>query len=290
MGGETPPQELVKVLDRYLGQAAPKTLFRLYLSEKFRGIPLLSPNLIPVFCQEENTPTESLLTLLKLRKDSSLSRGLQELATGEITHFLTTASTPHLTALAQHIVGLVPGIRRPALISKIPSFKGSFLLLDVGCSLSQSISRYSELLEIALNHWQTSSPPRIALLNIGSEDKKGSPKLRKIFDFLKKKEGSSYTFLGNREPTFVFESEIDILLTDGFSGNLFIKSIEGSCRFLLKNILQQAPEWGAKVNKWSQALRKGKHLGVLAGCKKKIYKTHNYVSAEEFCSAALELT
>lgn len=289
MGFEAPLEDFINALENLLSERKSKAFFYFYLSKNWRGKVPEKPFYKAVFCEDVVDPKDSLLTLFRKRQDSTLARGLKDLKEGQIASFLTSASTPHLTAFSKEIVGLQKGLTRPALLSKIPKENGFFYLLDSGAGYTQSQKRFEELLKMALPLFP-SKKPLVALLNIGSEEKKGSPKLRKIFDKIKADSGRTYTFFGNCEPTFVFDSKIDILLTDGFSGNLVLKTIEGVCRFLLKSLNAHSPEHQQSLADWSLSLRKGKSLALLAGATQKIYKTHNYSSAAEFALAAVEMT
>jgi glycerol-3-phosphate acyltransferase PlsX len=174
------------------------------------------------------------------KKDSSMTVGLRMLADGQGGAFVSAGSTGALLAGATLIVKRVRGIRRAALAPFIPHSTGGFVLIDGGanteCTLDQLVqfafmgSYYAEYVRGVKN-------PRVGLLCNGAEDTKGTQLIKSVFGELKRADGKGdIRFAGNIEAKDVFSGVCDVLVCDGFSGNILLKAIEGTASYLMREI------------------------------------------------------
>ena len=166
-------------------------------------------------------------TILKEKSDSSMAVGLKLLSDGRGDAFVSAGSTGALVVGATFIVKRIKGIKRPAIATIIPTPTSKFLLIDSGAnaecraemllSFGVMASKYMELSMGIKN-------PRVGLLNNGVEDTKGDQLRLDTYDLLK---NSTLNFVGNIEARDVMDNKCDVLVTDGFSGNIVLKLTEG---------------------------------------------------------------
>jgi glycerol-3-phosphate acyltransferase PlsX len=168
-------------------------------------------------------PTE----ILKSKRGSSMGVALAMLARGEGDVLVSAGSTGALLAGATLIVKRIKGIKRPALATLVPTPDGSYLLLDSGANAE---CRPEMLMDFALMGDEYMKRvvglenPRVGLLNVGAEDTKGDPLRQETYQLLK---NSDFNFVGNIEARDVPAGACDVLVADGFSGNVVLKLTEG---------------------------------------------------------------
>ncbi|MEI6242657.1 MAG: phosphate acyltransferase, partial [Chlamydiota bacterium] len=168
------------------------------------------------------TMGDNPLWAIRRKQDSSLCQGIFFLQKNKIDAFVSAGNTGALLSAAKMFLPPLPGISRPALLALLPTKKGYMAVLDVGANLScpkKQLVQFA-LLGIAFQKARGIEKPSIGLLNIGSEEMKGTVEIRKAYQELveKSKESSHFSFAGNIEGKDAFEGLVDVLITDGFTG------------------------------------------------------------------------
>ena len=138
---------------------------------------------------------------------------------------------------AMALLDLEKGVSKPALACLIPTAKADAVVLDVGANVeatSEMLVQFARLGSIFSRTYQKVEAPRVALLNIGEESIKGTEVHKEAYRTLK--EASELDFVGNKEPYDVFTGEADVFVTNGFSGNLFVKTSEAASRYILSSV------------------------------------------------------
>ncbi|MGI4789567.1 MAG: phosphate acyltransferase PlsX [Janthinobacterium lividum] len=164
---------------------------------------------------------------------------------GEADATFSAGSTGAAMAIATLDIGRIPGIERPALATGIPTIQGRALLLDAGANVdcsTRNLRQFALLGAIYAERVTGVSNPKVGLLNIGSEEAKGNELTKEAHQFLK---STSLNFFGNVEGKDVFEHAVDVVVCDGFSGNVLIKSGEGMAEMvfdLLHRLIETEPE------------------------------------------------
>lgn len=177
--------------------------------------------------------SEAPVAAIKNKKDSSIVKGLQLLKNKKAHAMVSAGSTGALMAGGFFILGRFKGISRPAIAVMIPTKKNPLLLLDVGANSevkSKNLVQFAILGDLYLKEVLKRKNPRIGLLNIGVEEKKGTLAIKEAYLELKNKK--NLNFVGNVEARDLFDGNVDVLVCDGFSGNIVIKTIEGFSKFL----------------------------------------------------------
>ncbi len=167
------------------------------------------------------------------KRESSLVVSGLMVKSGEADATFSAGSTGAAMAIATLDIGRIPGIERPALATGIPTIQGRALLLDAGANVDCSVRnlRQFALLGAIYAERVTGVPnPKVGLLNIGSEEGKGNELAKEAFQLLK---SAPLNFFGNVEGKDVFEHAVDVVVCDGFWGNVLVKSGEGMAEMIL---------------------------------------------------------
>ena len=179
-------------------------------------------------------------TAFKMKKDSSLTVGLNLLKAGEGDAFVSAGSTGALLSGATLLVKRIRGIRRAAMGPVIPVLGGKAILCDCGANAEctpEYLMQFAYLGNYYAKRVLGVEKPRVALLNIGAEEEKGDALRHETYALLQaaSEEGRLH-FTGNIEASDVMMGGADVVVADGFSGNVMLKSLEGTGKFLLKEL------------------------------------------------------
>lgn len=178
-------------------------------------------------------------TILREHKECSMAVGLRLLAEGQGDAFVSAGSTGALLMGATFLVKRIKGISRPALAAIIPSDKGPFMLLDSGANLDcrpEMLYQFARMGSLYMSLvMKNGEPATVGLLNVGTEEHKGSDLQHETYALLK---DSDMSFVGNVEARDVPAGAADVIVADGFSGNVLLKTLEGTVGMLLGYIKQ----------------------------------------------------
>ena len=175
----------------------------------------------------DDIPTKAI----KGKKDSSMVVGFNMLKNGEGDVFISAGNSGALLTGATLLVGRIRGIDRPALAGILPSYHGRLVLMDCGANTNckpLNLLQFAQMSSIYMNTTVGIENPRIGLVNIGTEETKGNELVRNAYRLLTKfSKDLNINFVGNVEGREAFLGEADVVIADGFTGNVFLKSIEG---------------------------------------------------------------
>lgn len=194
--------------------------------------------------EEEITMEDSPTKAIKTKKNSSMVVGFNMLKNGEGDVFLSAGNSGALLAGATLLVGRIKGIDRPALAAVLPAFEGKFLLMDAGANTNCktiNILQFAQMASIYLKNTYKIENPKIGLLNNGTEETKGNDLMKESYKLLKENaKDYGFEFYGNIEGREAFSGEIDAVVTDGFTGNIFLKTTEGVGKMVKSNLKKEA--------------------------------------------------
>lgn len=171
---------------------------------------------------------------VRKKKDSSLVVGCRLVKEGEASGFFSAGSTGACLAAATLVMGRIKGVSRPALCAVIPSPAKPVVMCDVGANADckpEYLVQFAQMATIYMEQVIGVNEPKAALLNIGEEDTKGSAFAQEAFALLKEQVPN---FVGNGEGNDILPGNYDIFVTDGFTGNVCLKTIEGTSKTLFK--------------------------------------------------------
>ncbi|MFC0474768.1 phosphate acyltransferase PlsX [Robertmurraya beringensis] len=179
--------------------------------------------------------TDEPVKAVRRKKDSSMVLAAKLVADGEADGCISAGNTGALMATGLFVVGRIEGIERPALAPTLPTIGGEgFLLLDVGANVDakpEHLLQNAIMGSIYAENVRGVKNPRVGLLNIGTEEKKGNELSKLAFDLLKE---APVNFIGNVEARDLLDGVADVVVTDGFTGNMVLKTIEGTALSVFK--------------------------------------------------------
>ena len=235
MGGDNAPQAIVEGVLLALDDFQNITI-DLYGDEQKMAPYLKEHNrLTIVHCSEVVEAEDDPARAVRRKKDSSMARMLDAVAEGKADACLSAGNTGALMAGGLFKVGRIDGVSRPALATTLPTMNGDgFLMLDLGANAdakAENLLQFAIMGDIYVKQVRAQKAPRIGLLNIGTEDKKGNELTKSAFTLLK---DADFNFQGNVEARELLNGVADVVVTDGFTGNMVLKTIEGTAGAIFK--------------------------------------------------------
>jgi glycerol-3-phosphate acyltransferase PlsX len=188
---------------------------------------------------EEISMKEHFLTYWRKREETSIKKAIDLVKNDQAKAMVSAGNTGAVMALAKTVLGSIKNIDRPALAIMIPTLKGNSLLLDVGAntdSKPHNLVQFALMGKVYLENIYGIKNPRIGLMNIGEEEVKGNELTKTTHNLLKKLD---INFIGNVEGRDVYLGEADLIVTDGFTGNVALKVSEGVVSVMLSMLKRE---------------------------------------------------
>ena len=241
----------------------------------------------------EDTPTMAI----KHKKDSSMVVGFNMLKNDEGDVFVSAGNSGALLTGATLLVGRIKGIDRPAIAPLLPAYKKSLMLIDAGANTNckpMNLVQFAQMATIYLRNTLGIENPKAGLLNIGTEETKGNDLVKESYQLLKEKaEELDINFVGNVEGRDAFSGKLDILIADGYTGNVFLKTVEGIGKLVKRTLSESIKKnifttIGAipalpAINSLKKAMDYKEYGGALfLGVKKPVVKAHGSSDAKVF--------
>lgn len=234
-GADRGMEAVIEGLSLYLKESKSTSEFKLF-GDRPQALTLLekygldtNQNISVVHTTEVIENSEEPALAIRKKKDSSMVVGANALKNDEVDCFVSSGSTGALVASGVFIIGRIKGIDRPAIGGLMPSTNGRpTLILDLGANVetkSEHLTQYATLGSEFMERVFKIEQPKVGLVNIGSEDGKGNTLYKETFYSL---QAMDLNFVGNVEARDVLTTDADVLVIDGFSGNILLKSIEGT--------------------------------------------------------------
>jgi len=198
-----------------------------------------SPRLRIHHASEVVTMDESPQSALKNKKDSSMRVAINLVKSGEANACVSAGNTGALMATARFVLKTLPGIDRPAIASVLPSEKGNTYMMDLGANADctpEHLYQFAIMGAMLVSCVEHKERPSVGLLNIGSEDIKGNEVVKQAGELLKT---SHLNFYGNVEGDDIFKGTTDLVVCDGFVGNVSLKTTEGLAHMMGKFLTQE---------------------------------------------------
>ena len=182
---------------------------------------------------------ESPQSALKNKKDSSMRVAINLIKEEKAQACISAGNTGALMATARYVLKMLPGIDRPAIASSLPSQKGTTYMLDLGANTdctAENLLQFAVMGAMLVSSVTGNPKPSIGLLNIGSEDIKGNEVVKQAGELLRR---SHLNFYGNVEGNDIFKGTTDVVVCDGFVGNVALKSAEGIAQLMGRFLTQE---------------------------------------------------
>ena len=190
------------------------------------------PRLSVVHADEVIETGEDPLTAIRKKKNSSMIVALDLLKQKKVDACVSAGSTGAFMSGALFGVGRIKGIQRPALAPLLPTMTGFAMLIDCGANADckpEFLVQFGQMGSVYMNRVLGVDNPRVGLLNIGAEEEKGNAVYKEAHQLLK---GAPLNFVGNVEGRDALDGNVDVIVSDGFAGNIFLKTAEGVAMFL----------------------------------------------------------
>ena len=240
LGGDNAPLSNIEGAFAYLDDCGQSAADLILLGDQNRiesAIKKLSRNISEVtilHTTEVVKMNERPSRIFREKPDSSLVQSIQLVKDGVAQAALSAGNTGALLSSALFLIGKIPGIKRPAFAPFIPTNKGGFILCDAGANADSKphhLVQFALMAEAYIEHLENRPNPRIALLNIGREENKGNDLTTNAYPLLKEHINN---FIGNIESRYIMDGKADVVICDGFTGNIVLKLTEGVISHLME--------------------------------------------------------
>lgn len=238
MGGDNAPDKIIEGLSFYLKEDS-QIFFNIFGNETLIKESIskykISFNSYKIFhCSTVIQDKDSVRDSIKIGKDTSMWRAIESINKKESDLIISSGNTGALLVISKLILKMIEGIDKPALAGLWPNFKGSSIVLDLGANIEFSEKNYIDFSRIGAELYNVlfnKEKPNVGLLNVGSEEIKGHEELKNSFNTISKLK-TNFNFLGYIEGNQIKDGNFDVIVTDGFSGNIALKTAEGSVNFI----------------------------------------------------------
>ena len=249
-------------------------------------------------CTEKIEMEDEPVRAIKRKKDSSMVKMAEAVKSGEADGCVSAGNTGALMSAGLFIVGRIKGVARPALVVTLPTTDGKgFVFLDVGANAdakAEHLLQYAQLGNIYAQKIRGIQNPSVSLLNIVTEAAKGNSLTKKAYDLFEKNQ--SFNFTGNIEAKTLMDGNVDVVVTDGYTGNMVLKNLEGTAKSIGKMLKETIMSSfknklaGAVLKKDLETFAKKMDYSeyggsVLLGLDGTVVKAHGSSNAKAFYSA-----
>ena len=252
-----------------------------------------------VHASEVVTMNEPPSIALRKKKDSSMRIAINLVKEQEVDACVSSGNTGALMAISRFVLKTISGIDRPAIMGRMPTMTGHTHMLDLGANVDSSpeaLLEFATMGSIAVEHTENKKNPTIGLLNIGEEEMKGNDKIKKTSELLKT---SNLNYTGFVEGDDIYKGSVDLVVCDGFEGNIALKASEGVASMMghylkqafTKNIFTKIIALIATpvLKDFKSNLNPGKYNGAsLLGLRGIVVKSHGGADVDSFLSAITE--
>ncbi|MBO8161391.1 MAG: phosphate acyltransferase PlsX [Thermosipho sp. (in: Bacteria)] len=236
MGGDKAPAEIIAGALSFARENKDVKLYLVGLESNFEGIDL--PENCEKVVTDDYLPMDIKPTEAVRRRNSTMYLSCKLVKDGVVDAVVSAGNTGALLACATFVVGRIKGIERPTLAVPIPSSNDFCVMADAGANIDVKTSNLLQFAIMAVEYAKLlgKKNPKIGLLNVGTEDNKGTEREKEVFKVLK--EVFQDQFIGNVEGNDINTGKVDVVVTDGFAGNVAMKTMEGVAK-LITNLIKE---------------------------------------------------
>ena len=243
MGGENSPKKVIDGIEISLLKNKNK-FFYLFGDEQLIKKNIKKNKLISKYSEIINTKDiilddESPLTAAKRGKNSSMWKTIESLKNKKADISLSAGNTGAMLVISRLLLNTIEGISKPALAALWPNKNNMNVVLDLGANIEcneKNLSDFTTMGAALFKSLFDTPIPKTALLNVGLEEIKGNEILKKTYSILKESENKNFEFHGYIEGNQIMNGDIDVIVTDGFTGNVALKTAEGTANFITQNL------------------------------------------------------
>ena len=295
MSGENSPKKIIEGIKISL-QSNQENFFFLYGQQDLLKKEIAKNKMVEQYCEIINTKdvildNESPLTAVKRGKETSMWKTIESQKEDKTDISLSAGNTGALLVISRLILNSIDGINKPALAGLWPNNNNMNVVLDLGANVECNEKNLldfacmgSALFRSLFNNYC----PKIALLNIGLEENKGNDVLKKTYSILKKNKLKDFEFCGYIEGNHIMDGNVDVIITDGFTGNVALKTAEGTANFITKNLKNSLSKLSIllsykSLKQFKEKLDPRKYNGaIFLGLQSPVVKSHGSTDAVGF--------
>ena len=238
MGGDNAPKKIINGIIH--NHKHYKNNFFIIFGKEKEIIPHINNKIGKKFYKIVNTEnyvksTDSPLEAAKKGKDTSMWLAIESVKNKEADIVISAGNTGALLVIAKLNLKMIENIDKPALSALWPNKKGMSVVLDLGANIECSAKNLLDFSIMGASLYKSLYPsdiPRVALLNIGSEELKGNETIKETFQILNNKKSTDFNFSGYIEGNDLMNGEVNVIVSDGFTGNVALKTAEGTANFI----------------------------------------------------------
>ena len=299
MGGDHGPRVTVLAAKGFLESTPDASLILVGLEDRIRaeiGDDRYGDRMRIVHASETVGMDESPALALRNKKDSSMRVAINLVKTGEAQACVSAGNTGALMAISRFVLKMLPGIDRPAICTTLPTINGHVHVLDLGANVDsgpEHLLQFGIMGATMVSAVEHRERPTVGLLNIGEEEIKGNEVVKQAAELLRT---SGLNFIGNVEGDGVYRGDADVVVCDGFVGNVALKISEGLAQMLAtflrqafkKNLLTRLAALAALpvLNAFKRRADHRRYNGAcLLGLKGVVVKSHGSADDFSFCNA-----
>ena len=295
MGGENSQKKIIDGINISL-QSNQENFFYLYGRQYPLEKEIAKNKLVQQYCKIINTADgivdhESPLAAAKRGKESSMWKAIESQKENKSDISLSAGNTGALLVISRLILNSINGISKPALAGLWPNQYSMNVVLDLGANIEcdeKNLLDFACMGSALFKSLFGNDRPKVALLNIGLEENKGNEILKKTFSILRKTKLKNFEFCGYIEGNHIMEGNIDVIITDGFTGNVALKTAEGTANFITSNLKKSLNKLSIlfsykSLRQFKEKLDPRKYNGaIFLGLQSPVVKSHGSTDAVGF--------
>ena len=241
MGGEGSPKKAIDGIIHH-SKSTKNINYNIFGDEKEikEFLKDLSNNSYKIFdTKDKILDTDSPLTAARKGKNSSMWKAIESVKSKESDIIISAGNTGALFVIAKMNLEMIENIDKPALSALWPNKSGMNVVLDLGANIECSEKNLIDFAIMGSSLFKSLFPqeqPKVALLNIGSEDIKGNEIIKGAHKILSEKKNNEFNFAGYIEGNNIMSGDVNVIVTDGFTGNIALKTAEGTANFIMKEV------------------------------------------------------
>ena len=287
MGGENSPKKIVDAISISL-KSNSDNYFYLFGNESKIKEELDKNKSLNKYCEIINTESiisddEGPLMAAKKGKNSSMWKAIEAQKENKCDITLSAGNTGALLVISRLLLNTIEGINKPALAGLWPSKNNLNVMLDLGANIEcneKNLLDFTIMGSALYKSLFNNVTPKVSLLNVGQEEIKGNEIIKKTFSILKEKNTENFNFTGYIEGNQIMEGDTNVIVTDGFTGNIALKTAEGTANFLTKDLKKSLNKLSIllsyySLKKFKEKIDPRKYNGaILLGLQGPVVKSH----------------
>ena len=295
MGGENSPKKIIEGISISIKENK-DNFFYIFGKENLIKEEISKNSNLEQYCKIINADdfiedNESPLSAAKRGKKTSMWMAIESLKDKITDISLSAGNTGALLVISKLLLKTVSGINKPALAALWPNKNNMSVVLDLGANVEcteKNLIDFSCMGSALFKSLFANEKPKIALLNIGLEENKGNDILKKSFNILKNTEIKNFDFCGYIEGNHIMDGDVDVIVTDGFTGNIALKTAEGTANFITQNLKKSLNKLSVLISyqslkKFKEKLDPRKYNGaIFLGLQSPVVKSHGSTDAIGF--------